>query len=98
MFSIFQQGQNRCSGLNCKSSSGHVGCPPAHHALVQVGLDDIRVHILHIQDMKLGFHSIQHTLAIKHPLLEIRRLLEKLELCGNLSKFPLFVEMGVSHS
>lgn len=71
--------------------------PQAHHALVQVGLDDIRVHILHVQDMKLSFHSIQHTLAVKHPLLEIRRLLEELEFCGHLSKFPLFAEMKISH-
>lgn len=72
--------------------------PQAHHALVQVGLDDVRVDVLHVQDVKLGFHSIQHTFAVKHPLLEIRRLLEELELCGHFSKFPLFAEMIVSHS
>lgn len=72
--------------------------PQAHHALVQVGLDDIRVHILHLQDMKLGFHSVQHTLAVKHSLLKIRRLLEELEFCGHLSKFPLFAEMRVRYS
>jgi hypothetical protein len=72
--------------------------PQAHHALVQVGLNDVRVHIPHIEDMKLGLHSLQHTLAVQHPLLEICGLLEKLEFGGDLSKFPLFAEIRVSHS
>lgn len=66
-------------------------CP--HHTLVQVGLDDIRVHILHVQHMQFCFHTIQHTLTVEHALFEVRRLLEKLELGGHLSKFPLFEEM-----
>lgn len=64
-----------------------------HHAFVQVGLDDIRVHVLHVQNMEFCFHTIQNALAVKHSLLEVSGLLEKLEFCGHLSKFPLFGEI-----
>lgn len=67
----------------------------AHHTLVQVGLDDIRIHVLHIQHMQFCFHTIQHALAVEHALFEVCRLLEKLELGGHLSKFPLFEEMKI---
>lgn len=75
--------------------SGPINHQRPHHTLVQVGLDDIRVHVLHIQHMQFGFHTIQHTLTVKHALFKVRRLLEKLELGGYLSKFPLFEEMKI---
>ena len=66
-----------------------------HHTLVQVGLDDIRVHILHVQNVEFCFHTIQHALAVEHALFKVGGLLEKLELCGHLPKFPLFEEMKI---
>lgn len=69
-----------------------------HHTLVQVGLDDIGVHILHGQNMQLCFHSVQHALAVEHALFEVRGLLEKLELSGHLSKLPLFEDMKIRNS
>jgi hypothetical protein len=78
-----------------RKPTGHACPQQPHHTLVQMGLDDLSMHTLHLQDMELSFHTIQHALTVNHALLKICRLLEKLEFCGHLSKFPLFAKMKV---
>jgi len=55
-----------------------------------MSLDYIWVGILHIQDMKFCFYTIQHPLTIQHALLKIGWFLEKLILCSYFTEFSLF--------
>lgn len=76
-----------CIQIFCSSEDWEISV--SHHTTSEVGLDSFRLHILHIQDVQLGFGPLQNPFTVQHALLKVSRLLEQLVLGGDFSQFPL---------